>query len=159
MTLLENGNLGIGVGTPQQRLHVDGTIRLDDVPSGAGAFDLRMSSDGDIMRQTSDIRLKKEIETLGESLEKVLRMRGVRYTWRQDPEAGVQLGLIAQEVQKVIPEIVHQNDDGFYSVDYSELVGVFVEAIKEQHKEVEELRAKNTALEERIAAIEKVLEK
>jgi len=155
MALLENGNLGVGVLDPQQKLHVDGTIRLDDVPSSSGSFDLRMNSAGDITRQTSDARLKKNIATLDRSLEKLLSLRGVSFTWNEDPKAGVQLGLVAQEVIEVIPEIVHQNFDGFYSVDYSELVGVFVEAIKEQQDLITSLKAQNTSLEERVLLLEK----
>jgi len=155
MALIENGNLGIGVLQPKQKLHVDGTIRLDAVPTSAGSFDLRMNSSGDITKQTSDARLKKNITTLERSLEKLLSLRGVSFTWDEDPKAGVQLGLVAQEVLEVIPEIVHENFDGFYSVDYSELVGVFVEAIKEQQDLITSLKTQNTSLEERVLLLEK----
>jgi Ca2+-binding EF-hand superfamily protein len=59
---------------------------------------------------------------------------------------GRQIGLIAQEVEEVIPELVNTTDNGYKSVDYAKLVSVLVEAVKEQQKQIE-------ALEERISSI------
>lgn len=84
----------------------------------------------------SDIRYKKNINTLNNSLEKVMLLRGVTYEMKKDefPEKqfteGTQVGLIAQEVEKVVPEVVVTNADGYKSVDYAKLVPVLIEALK-----------------------------
>lgn len=85
----------------------------------------------------SDRRLKKEIVTINNGLEKVLKLRGVNYRWKNgDDKGSLQMGLIAQEVEKVVPEVVHIGDDQdkLMAVEYQYLAGLFVEAIKDQQK-------------------------
>jgi hypothetical protein len=90
----------------------------------------------------SDARLKKDVETIGDALGLVGKMRGVRYT-RIDTEKR-NVGVIAQEMLEVIPEVVHQGtgDDDTLSVAYGNLVGVLIEAIKELEARVAELEGK-----------------
>ena len=86
----------------------------------------------------SDIRLKENIETLDGS--KVLEMRGVSFT-----KEGVEnSGVIAQELEEVAPELVHTADDemGTKSVAYGNLVGYLIEAVKDQQKQIDELKTK-----------------
>jgi len=85
----------------------------------------------------SDERLKSNVVTIPDALEKVKALRGVNFT--KDGEAST--GVIAQEVQKVIPEVVHEGDE-YLSVAYGNLVGVLIEAVKELSAEVEALKAK-----------------
>lgn len=85
----------------------------------------------------SDERLKSNIKTIEGGLDKVCAMRGV--TFEKDGKAG--LGVVAQEVQKVLPEAVQQNEE-YLSVAYGNLVGVLIEAIKEQQAQIDELKAK-----------------
>jgi len=66
-------------------------------------------------------------------------MEGVYFDWK-DKEEKQQVGVIAQEMEKVLPEVVNQNDQGFYSVSYGGVVPVLIEAIKEQQKEIEKLK-------------------
>ena len=80
----------------------------------------------------SDERLKSDIETIDSALSKVLRMRGVTYT--KDDKKG--LGVIAQEVEKVIPEVIEEGE--YKSVAYGNIVGVLIEAIKDLKKELDE---------------------
>ena len=95
----------------------------------------------------SDERLKKEIKPLEGSLDSVTRLKGVSYQWRTEDypghgfREGTQLGLIAQEVEKVLPEVVVHGPDGYKAVDYQKLVPVLIEAVKEQQKEITELRS------------------
>ena len=84
----------------------------------------------------SDERLKENIETICCGLDKVKAMRGVSYT--KDGEA--QVGVIAQEVEKVVPEVVVEGEDGYKAVAYSQLVGVLIEAVKDLSAQVEELK-------------------
>jgi hypothetical protein len=85
----------------------------------------------------SDERLKDNIETLEDGLDKVEQLRGVTYT-RDDRE---EIGVIAQEVEKILPEIVLTADDemGTKSVDYSRITAVLIEAVKELSAKVKEL--------------------
>lgn len=85
----------------------------------------------------SDERIKSNIRTIENALDIVLQLRGVTYI-RKDTEARG-TGLIAQELQTVIPEVVHENSDGLLSVAYGNLVGLLVESIKELHSKVSEL--------------------
>lgn len=96
------------------------------------------------INETSDYRFKKDIQTLDNSLNKVKQLRGVSYYWRQDefPEKqftdGQDLGLIAQEVEQIFPELVDTDANGYKSVQYSHLVPVLVEAVKELSTQLEQ---------------------
>ena len=83
---------------------------------------------------TSDERLKSDIETIDNALDKVMNMRGVSYV--KQAEKGI--GVIAQEIEKVLPEVV--TDGEYKSVAYGNIVGVLIEAIKEQQKQIDELK-------------------
>jgi len=88
---------------------------------------------------TSDATLKTNVETLTGSLDAVKAMRGVSYDWIENGNSEV--GVIAQEVEEVIPDVVSTNDQGIKSVKYGNLVGVLIEAIKEQQAQIDELKA------------------
>jgi hypothetical protein len=88
------------------------------------------------MTANSDLRIKKNIRTLENSLEKVLALRGVEFD-RIDTGQH-QIGIIAQEVEKLVPEVV-KDTNGMKSVAYGNLVAILIEAIKEQNKKIEEL--------------------
>ena len=92
---------------------------------------------------SSDIRLKSNIETIDSALDKVKEMRGV-YFDRHDTEDKRSVGVIAQEMQEVMPEAVVTDDteDKYLSVAYGNLVGVLIEAVKELSDKVEKLEAK-----------------
>ncbi len=89
----------------------------------------------------SDKQLMKNITTIPSSLDKVLQLRGVNYEWKEteNRSVGQQMGFIAQEVQEVIPEVVDEND-GHYSMQYSPITALLVEAVKEQQAIIDELR-------------------
>ena len=85
----------------------------------------------------SDARLKTDVETITDALNTVSQLRGVSYV----KDGAKSIGVIAQEVKEVIPEVVHDNGE-YMSVAYGNLVGVLIEAIKELKAEVEELKTK-----------------
>ncbi|MBI4993655.1 tail fiber domain-containing protein [Candidatus Wolfebacteria bacterium] len=89
----------------------------------------------------SDIRLKKDILTINSALEKVLKLRGVNYIWKDDITETNHVGFIAQEVLPIVPEVVGKNKDGYYVLSYAEFAPLFTEAIKEQQLQIEELKA------------------
>lgn len=89
---------------------------------------------------SSDERLKKNIHTITNPIEKVSALRGVNFEFIKDGKK--QIGVIAQEIEKIIPEVVDENPDGYKGVQYENIVGLLIEAIKEQQKQIDELRRK-----------------
>jgi Chaperone of endosialidase len=132
LTILENGNVGIGVMTPTTKLYVNGDITANSI---AG---------------TSDVRFKTNIRSVSSALDKIKQLRGVYFNWNQkafpEKDFGAQdeLGFIAQEVEKIVPEIVikDKTKDEYRSVKYDKLVALLVEAIKEQQKQIDDLNEK-----------------
>ena len=104
----------------------------------------RVEEDGDVKArrfiETSDLRQKLNIKPLKDVLHKVLSLRGVNYEWHgtEEAQAATQIGLIAQEVEKVIPEAVVTTHDGYKGIIYSDLVAMLVESIKEMHEKLNE---------------------
>jgi hypothetical protein len=92
----------------------------------------------------SDIKLKENVRTIDNALSKVLSLRGVEYDRIDSGEH--QIGVIAQEVEKIIPEVVYPKspspDYETKSVAYANLIGLLIEAIKEQNQRIEELERK-----------------
>ena len=117
MVITKDSKVGIGTMNPNRKLYVKGNS------GGTGEW-----------QKDSDKRLKKNITTLTGALDKVKALRGVNYEWKplQDYPEGQQIGLIAQEVKGVVPEVVSERDDGYYGVAAAGLVPVLIEAIKEQ---------------------------
>lgn len=92
----------------------------------------------------SDIRYKKDITTLTDSLDKFMKIRGVRFLWRDsDKNQDPQVGVIAQEVEKEFPEVVTTSQDGYKSVAYDKLIAPLIEAVKELRKENDFLKQEN----------------
>ena len=88
----------------------------------------------------SDASLKTDVVTIAGALDLIRRMRGVRYQRLDTSAAGI--GVIAQELREVAPELVAANDDGLLSVAYGNLVGVLIEAVKELGARVETLETR-----------------
>lgn len=122
---------------------------------------------GGTFSNPSDIRWKKNIAQITDPLSKVDRLSGVSFSWNREdfPQKSFsderQIGLIAQDVETVLPELVHTDHDGYKSVEYAKLSAVLVEAVKElnaRNQALEDqahaLKAQNQALEERLAKLE-----
>ncbi len=112
---------------------------------------MKIASNGDITgtfgnyHVASDKRVKKNIQTAGNALDKILRLRGVRFHWKNSPSAAMahaHYGLIAQEVEEVVPEVVNTNEEGLKAIEWWQLNGIYVEAIKEQQSQIEKLKAR-----------------
>lgn len=101
--------------------------------------------------QASDERFKKNVEPIENAVDNVQRLNGVSYEFKTDEfpeknfEEGKQIGLIAQDVEKIFPELVETDNEGYKSVAYQNMVAVLIEAVKEQQKSIDEL--KNEVLE------------
>jgi len=151
--LSDNEYLYFGSGDDVE-MFCNGSHMYMDLNSGIGNFYIR---DGSTTRFTfddngsftassnvtaySDITLKKNIEVIPNALDKVMQLRGVTFD-RKDIETSRQSGVIAQEVEKVLPEVVATNDEGIKSVAYGNMVGLLIEAIKEQQQQIDELKRK-----------------
>lgn len=92
---------------------------------------------------SSDIRLKKRIETLNGALDVVNKLRGVSYI----KDGKKEIGVIAQEVELLVPEVIGETADGFKTVSYSNLVSLLIEAIKEQNTNIKQLTSRLEKLE------------
>jgi hypothetical protein len=125
--IISNGRVGVG-RIPDHAVDVNGQVRADNV------------------QVTSDIKFKENITPVEGSLEKIMGLEGVTFNWKKkafperDLPEGRHYGVIAQEVEKILPEVVNTGSDGTKSVAYTELIPVLIEAIKEQQKEIEQLK-------------------
>jgi len=94
----------------------------------------------------SDIRLKTNVELIDNGLAKVISLSGITYDWNElagNRHGGLrEVGVIAQEIQKVLPEAVIEKDDGYLTVKYDRIIPLLIQAIKELSNEVEELKKK-----------------
>jgi hypothetical protein len=118
-----SGNISIGNINDTYKLDVTGTIRAT----------------GDVIA-FSDERVKENIRTIENALDKVNKLRGVEYN--KIGEEKKSIGVIAQEIEKILPQVVHEDEEGMKSVAYGNIVGVLIEAIKEQQKKIDELKMK-----------------
>lgn len=148
MVIDDSGNIGIGINNPSVKLDVNGSVNC----TGGTC--------------SSDQRWKKDIQTLTNTLDNIEKLRGVSYQWRKEefPNRNFnnkpQLGLIAQEVEKVYPELIMVDNEGFKSMDYMSFTAVLLEAVKELksqnedlNKQVEFLKENNDVLESKISEI------
>ncbi len=105
----------------------------------------------------SDVRLKKDIHTIDNALDKVLNMRGVTYFWKEEDKQsmGRQLGFIAQEVEGVLPEVVDNTNDS-YSMQYAPITALLVEAVKEQQAIIKKLQEENKKLKKDYSRVDKL---
>ena len=126
------------------RLDVDGNLTVEGFIAVAG----------DVVHP-SDVRLKKDISTLSNALVGVMQLRGVGFRWKdedKDAEMRPQVGVIAQEVERIFPELVVTNSKGYKAVAYSKLTPVLIEAVKELKAEKDALEARLAALEQRLGS-------
>ena len=140
------GYLGIGTLLPQYPLHNQGNTYLASnlTVEGNAIFNCNVDiygytwSHGDIY-QVSDRRLKFDLTPIESALDKIEKLSG--YTFQMYNQEKRQLGLIAQDVQAVIPEAVREDNTGYLGISYGNMIGLLVEGIKELREEVRELRA------------------
>ena len=124
MIIKDGGNVGIGTSTPYAKLTVIGDI----------------SATGDIVAfSLSDKRLKNDITPITNALEKVSSIQGVEYVWNTELQtvySGNDVGVIAQEVESVLPVAVIDRDNGYKAVKYEKLIPLLIEAIKDLNTQV-----------------------
>ncbi len=137
LVIANDGNVGIGnflFSDPSQKLTVDGNV----IATNYFVF--------------SDKRLKQNVEAIPAAMERLNSIQGVSYGFQADKfenrtlPQGQQLGLIAQEVEKVFPELIVEDNEGFKAVNYNGMIPVLVQALKEQQAEITNLKAELEAL-------------
>ena len=166
------GNIGIGVAAPNNRLHlvaaadplrldglvVDNTLTNLLVVDATGVAHIRT-----VGSLPSDKRFKTNITPITGALQAITSLHGRRYRYNvmEFPEKGwmdaEQYGVIAQEVERVLPELVNDEPDGMKTVNYMALTPILIEAVKEQQVEIDELEAQNRELMERLENVERLL--
>ena len=127
-----NGALGVGTDTPT-------TVGLIQATNDIVAY------------YSSDERLKENIKPIPWALDKVMKLNGVMFNWIPLTEnqeihihgnKGADVGIIAQQIEKVLPEVVTTRDNGYKAVKYEKIVALLIEAIKEQQSEIDQLKEK-----------------
>jgi hypothetical protein len=130
-------------------LDSDNVMRIGGWSASANRWQLDMSGNmtvaGDVTAY-SDARVKENVQTIVQALDKVLQLRGVSYNRTDSDDKKTKIGVIAQETLVVVPEVVNQDNAGMYNVSYGNLAGLFIEAFKEQQKQIEDLKLKLDAL-------------
>ena len=116
--------LGIGSTTPTSRLDIIGDVKVVGIVTASD------------FNSSSDIKLKTNIQRIANPIEKVLQINGVSFNWKESGKAT--MGVIAQEVEAVLPELVSDTDPK--SVNYNGLIGLLIECIKDQQRQIDELR-------------------
>lgn len=122
-------------------LDADNWMRIGGWSAAANRWQLNTVSgdmvvNGDVTA-FSDERVKENIETIDNALEKVLSLRGVFYTRNDQDDKKRKVGVIAQETLPILPEVVNTDPSGMYNVAYGNMGGLFIEAFKEQQKKIE----------------------
>ncbi len=177
MILDNSGRLGINVSNPQETLHIDGSVRMDNFSGNYwkvyvdAADDYNFNYNGNLKSYIndadgsynifSDRRLKKGIQKMEKSIiEKVLQLNPVTYTYKSDSSNKKQDGFIAQEVQKLFPELVtvkKTKEGEFLALRYDAFSVLAIKTIQEQQKEIDVLKEevlKLKELEKRILQLE-----
>jgi hypothetical protein len=182
------GNLNVFLGfqagfyeTSSNKLYIDNGSTTSPLIWGDFSVD-SLRFDGDVhitgnlwvdgsFPSPSDIRFKKNLNPIDNALDGITSLSGVTYKWNQEnfPRKNFntreQIGVIAQDVEDVYPQLVYTDNEGYKRVDYSKLSAVLIEAIKEQQNLIEsqqliieELRNKNNLIEERLESIESIVQ-
>ena len=158
-----SGRVGVGNFVLTEAFQVAGNA----APSGDNSFSLGTAGlrwtdvfavSGSV--NASDRRMKENIEDTQYGLDEIMELRPVSYTWKDRPERGTKLGLIAQEVQPLISEVVHVGDDpdatlGLY---YSDLVPVLIKAIQEQQDIIERQESEKVQLKSELSGTQEDVE-
>jgi hypothetical protein len=123
---INTDSVGIGTTLPTTKVHIVGNVLVTGVTT---SFDFN---------STSDIKLKTNIKKIENPIEKILQINGVTFNWKKDNRLSV--GVIAQEIESVFPELVQGEDPK--TVNYNGLIGLLIECIKEQQIEINIIKDK-----------------
>jgi hypothetical protein len=134
-----------GIEVQGSDVKITGSLAVGNI--SPNATDGRIDASNDIVAySSSDIRWKTNIKTIESPLEKLQQLRGVEFEWIEDFRAhgnsGNDIGVIAQEVEQILPQAVQTRDSGMKAVRYEKLIPLLIETIKEQQNQIDELKNK-----------------
>lgn len=137
------GKVGVGTSTVTHELTVTDTTTTDVAKfNGSGATQCTVVT-GTGWSCSSDERLKTNVLSIDNGLDAVLALQGVTYNWKADPEAQAKVsGFIAQEVEKVLPNLVTEDSNGYKSLNTSGIIPYLVEAVKTQNGKLDDVNSK-----------------
>ena len=148
IALMPNLNVGVGTATPGYKLDVAGSCHATSFPT------------------SSDDRLKENIEPIADALEKIEQINGVLFDWNERYDSlgrssgHREIGVIAQDVERVLPELVTKwGNQNYRAVDYGRLTAVLVEATKQLAKENSTLKAENAVITQRLDELQRKVER
>lgn len=151
MTITQGGSVGIGITAPTEKLEVNGgNLKV------VGVATCILGSAAGGVNCTSDERLKDNVEVIPRALEKISQLRGVGFDWNQKASTPGRhdIGVIAQEVEKVFPTLIHVDKaSGYKMVDYAGLVSPLIESTKELYGMCRASEVKAERLEREIASL------
>jgi hypothetical protein len=143
--------IGGGPGGAQNDLKIpNGSLAVGNITNST--TNGRIDASNDVVAfSTSDKRLKKYIKNIKNPLDKISKINGVTFEWKKADDKmkkevhsfeGNDVGVLAQEVEKVLPEVVATRDNGYKAVRYEKIIPLLIEAIKDQQKQIDELKSK-----------------
>ena len=144
----DNETMALFTANGACELYYDNSKKIETTSAGVTVTGA-ITATGDITA-FSDERLKEDIKPLEGSLEKVQAIEGVSFVKKNDEDKKQNIGFIAQQLKEVLPEVVHENEDGIHSVAYGNITALLVEAIKEQQEIIDQLEERIIDLENRL---------
>ncbi|MDP2104030.1 MAG: tail fiber domain-containing protein [Candidatus Gracilibacteria bacterium] len=149
------GNAGVGGSAniarimPYTQPGGGGDLLFQTAPSNVGAYATKMKVQRDgnawiagTLTQASDLRLKKNIRSIDSGISTIDKLRGVTYNWKDETKnKDLQYGFVAQEMEKILPDLVKTDDKGYKSVNYTGIIPILVKSIQEQQLQTEELKS------------------
>ena len=153
------GNWELNYSGARMAVSASGFIGMNTPPNATFRLDVGGNIRCVTLTQTSDIRFKTDIEPLEGSLDKIMNIHGVSWKWKvkEYPEkefsADKQIGFVAQDLEKTVPELVVTDTEGYKSIDYAKMTALLTEAVKTQQMEIEAQRKENEELKKQVAEI------
>jgi hypothetical protein len=164
------GNLSIGTGSANtvlkfhtggttsayERMRIDASGNVGIGTTSPGSYKLNINGNCYASQYfvPSDIRLKHDIKTLENTLDNIMKLRGVSFIYNSDENGKRQIGFVAQEVEEIFPEFITTDENGLKGVSYANLTAVLVEGIKNQQKEIGDLSERLVALEKKSGVVQ-----
>ncbi|MCX6715898.1 MAG: tail fiber domain-containing protein, partial [Candidatus Taylorbacteria bacterium] len=154
------GSVGIGTTSPYAKLSVVGTVVATDYHATSSTLDyqtdnllnsittLSTNINNNIIRTPSDISLKENVVPLTNSLDRLLKLQGVSYDWKDKERFGntKEIGFVAQQVESIVPEVV--KGGSYKSLNYGNMVALVVEAVKELNTKVDAISTRLDSIQE-----------
>jgi hypothetical protein len=148
VSIISNGNFGINISVPTEKLHVSGNARIDGLANAANPVNVQVDVNGVLVR-TSSIELKEHIESLPYGLNEILLLQPSKFNYKDKYKygEGYDIGFIAEDVNNVIPEAVGTGVESDIFMDSVKLIPVLVKAIQEQQALIKTLEQRIINLE------------